>query len=181
MDQGLIPRRYAKALLKAAQERGCEERVYNLTGTLVGNFLNEPALNTTVANPYISDTDKVKLLTTAADAGKDDTLYTDFLKLLTRNRRLGMIRDIAIAYRDLYRSQHGIARVTVTTAAPLDPSLEKRLKALIGSHLDGGAMEYTANVDPDLIGGFTVAIDNELLDASVAGEFKQLQHTLISR
>jgi len=181
MDQGLIPRRYAKALFKAACERGCEKRLYELTGTLVDNFISQPGLNDMVANPFIASADKIKVLGTASGATDRDTLFADFLKLLTHNRRLDMIRDIAVAYRTLYRRENDIARVTVTSAAPLDPAGEARLKKLIDSHLKGGSMEYTAKIDPTLIGGFTIAIDNELLDASVAGEFKQLQQTLISR
>ena len=48
------------------------------------------------------------------------------------------------------------------------------------SHLDGGTMEYHHRVDPALIGGFTVTIDNDKLDASVADELKQLRLKLLS-
>ena len=57
---------------------------------------------------------------------------------------------------------------------------EDRLKALIERHLNGGTMEYHHRVDPDLIGGFTVTINNEKLDASVADELKQLRIKLLS-
>lgn len=43
MNDGLIPRRYAKALLKFAQEKGEAERVYTLMQTLSGSFVKEPA------------------------------------------------------------------------------------------------------------------------------------------
>ncbi len=42
-------------------------------------------------------------------------------------------------------------------------------------------MEYTFRVDPDLIGGFTVDIDNERLDASVKNELKQLRLRLLGQ
>ena len=42
-------------------------------------------------------------------------------------------------------------------------------------------MEYSSKVDPSLIGGFTVDIDNERLNASVAHELKQLKLSLIKR
>lgn len=41
-------------------------------------------------------------------------------------------------------------------------------------------MEYHHRVDPSLIGGFTVTINNEKLDASVADELKQLRLKLLS-
>ena len=55
------------------------------------------------------------------------------------------------------------------------------LSKKVGKHLpDGASAEYTEAVDSALIGGFTVAIDNERLDASVANELKQLRLKLLS-
>lgn len=179
MDQGLIPRRYAKALYKFALERGADKRIYELTGNLANAFMTQPRLKDAVNNPFVAAADKMKLLTIASGAGKDDTVFADFLKLLESNHRIGFVRDIALAYREIYREANNIYRVTVTSASPLDPEGEKRLRALIEKHLKGASMEYTAVVDPELIGGFTVAINNERLDASVANELQQLRQQLI--
>lgn len=42
-------------------------------------------------------------------------------------------------------------------------------------------MEYMSVVNPDLLGGFTVNIGNEKLDASIANELKQLRLNLLSK
>lgn len=179
MDQGLIPRRYAKALYKAA-DKTQREKLYRLTGNMADSFNAAPALQTTVANPFVSVADKTSLLTTAAGAdAANDKLFGDFLKLLTVNNRLADARDIAIAYRDLYRRENNISRVTVTSAEALDADVENRLKKLISSHLGNGSMEFEKRVDPSLIGGFTIDVDNERLDASVANELRQLRQKLI--
>ena len=108
----------------------------------------------------------------AAGATEKDTTFIDFLKLLDRNKRTGMAREAVMAYMDLYRKANHIYRVKVTAAAPLGPKEENRL--------NGGTMEYNLLIDPELIGGFTVDIDSERLDASVANELKQLRHKLLS-
>lgn len=181
MNEGLIPRRYAKALYKFALEKGVDKRLYQLTANLVDAFTRQPALKEAVANPFVSAADKNQLLLTAAGAGTDDTVFTNFLRLLEENGRVDFIRDIAIAYREIYREHNNIYRVTVTSAQPLAEAEESRLKKLIQKHLNGATMEYNALVNPDLIGGFTVAINNEKLDASVANELKQLRLKLIQK
>ncbi|MDE5750930.1 MAG: F0F1 ATP synthase subunit delta, partial [Duncaniella sp.] len=98
---------------------------------------------------------------------------------LVTNGRLDAIRDIALAYTRLYRRRHNIRLVTVTSAAPMEPAGEQRLKALIQKHLGDATMEYTTAVDPDLIGGFTVTVDNEKLDASIANELRQMRQSLL--
>ncbi|MCF0213114.1 MAG: ATP synthase F1 subunit delta [Muribaculaceae bacterium] len=180
MNQGLIPRRYAKALYKFALEKGTDSRVYVLAGNLVDGFLSAPALNRAMANPFVPTADKIDLLTTAAKADKKtDTVFEDFLHLLADNNRLAFARDIAVAYRDIYRKANHIRRVTVVSAQQLDPAQETRLKKLIQTHLGDDKMEYNSSINPELIGGFTVSIDNERLDASLSNELNLLRQNLI--
>lgn len=182
MDQGLIPKRYAKAIYEVAAENGKQKELYDKMQRLWDAFVLEPALNATLNNPFVPFADKEVLIKTAAgDANGDDKDLDAILGLLKRNDRIGMMRDIAAAYGKLYRKENKIFQVTVTAAAPMAPDDEKRLKDLVASHLNGGSMEYTFRVDPDLIGGFTVSIDNERLDASVKNELKQLRLKLLSK
>ena len=180
MNEGLIPSRYAKALFKFAAEKKADARVYSLMKNLVAAFDAQSNLQPTVANPFIPVAEKLSLLTTAADAQGDDNVYADFLRLLVDNNRLAIIRAIALAYLRIYRDEHNIYLVTVTSAAPMDDADEKRLKTLIERHLKGASMEYNHLTDPSLIGGFVVNINNEKLDASIANELKQLRLKLLS-
>lgn len=179
MNEGLIPRRYAKALLEFAKERNSDQRLYGLMDNLTHSFAANPDLEVIMANPFVAPDRKEQLLMTAAGAGSDDVAYADFLKLLRGNKRLPMARSIAIAYGEGYRKEHNIYRVEVTAAAPMAPADEERLKKFISSHLDGGTMEYSFKVKPELIGGFTVSVGSEKLDASVQNDLKQLQLKLL--
>lgn len=179
MNEGLIPRRYAKALYKVAVERGDDSLLYGLMNTLSDACAAQPSFAGVIANPFVSVKDKTDLITAAAGAGSDNSTFADFLKLLAENRRLDMVFAIAREYSALYRQEKGIYKVEVVSAAPLTDSDEKRLKNLIEKNLQGGTMEYSSRVNPDLIGGFTVTIDNRKLDASVSNELKQLRVTLL--
>lgn len=190
MNEGLIPKRYAKALYKFACEKGADLGLYRLMGNLGRSFADNPALDSTVANPFVGGDEKIGLLKTAAavsdaSASSEDVkvaeVYADFLKLLRDNKRLPMAAAIARAYCDIYRKENRIYRVTVVSAKPLDAPEQKRLLKLIENHLDGGKMEYTFSTDSELIGGFTVDIDNERLDASVKNELKQLRLKLLKQ
>ena len=181
MDQGLIPKRYAKAIYEVALENGTQKDLYGKMNRISSAFAAEPGLNATLNNPFVSVSDKEGLVYTAAGANADDKELSSVLGLLKHNGRIGMMRDIAIAYENIYRKENKIYRVVVTAAAPMEPAEENRLKELIESHLGGAAMEYTFRVDPDLIGGFTVGIENERLDASVKNELKQLRLKLLSK
>lgn len=183
MDQGLIPRRYAKALYETATERGVAAELYKQMSALHAAFEAEPGLGKTIANPFVGAADKAALLETAAGVkpgDKDASTFEDFVKLLVSNRRIDMMREMTVAYVDLYRRENDIIRVEVSSAAPLEADARKRLQDIIARKLpENGKIELEEHTDPSLIGGFVININNERLDASLKNELEQLRLNLL--
>ena len=180
MNEGLIPRRYAKALYKVALERKSDSRLYELMTNLADAYSASPLLRDIIANPFVDVKDKTDAISAAAKSNAEDTTFADFLKLLITNRRIELCGDIAYAYISYYREEHNIKRVEVVSAAPLDSSVEKRIKSIIEQHLHGGSMEFSTKVDSDLIGGFVITVDNERLDASLKNQLKEIRFNLLN-
>ncbi len=182
MDQGLIPRRYAKALLMLAAEHHTDEAVYKAMERLDAAMDAEPMLQRSLTNPAVGFADKSALILTACEAeGAARAEVDGFVTLLGRNRRLGDLRQCALAYMRLYREARKIFKVCVASAATLVDEEFGRIKSLVERQLpEGATADFVQTVQPELIGGFTVSIDNEMLDASVANELKQLRLKLLS-
>ncbi len=181
MNEGLIPRRYAKAIYQFALEKGQTERLYAMMQSVVSGFASEGTLQQVMANPFVSDSDKSSLLMTASGATAADTTFADVVKLLSRNKRLSMVRDIALSYLEIYREANNIYLVDITTATELPQATLDRLKKVVESHLGGGTMEFSWHIDESVIGGFVININSERLDASVSNELKQLRLKLLSK
>lgn len=181
MDQGLLPRRYAKALYKYTTEHNAATSMYAIMGTLVDAYSADASLQATIANPFVETTRKQSILNTAAAIHDKETAdaFDDFVKLLAKHRRMDIMRDIALAFRSIYRQANNIYRVHITSATPLNDADQKRIHAMIQKHIAQGTAEYTYSTDADLIGGFTVTIDSQRLDASVRNELQQLRQRLI--
>ncbi len=182
MDKGLIPRRYAKALYEFATEKGQQDAIYSSMQQLEKSFVAFPDLAKTLANPFIADSDKTKLLEEAAgnpDNDKSAKIYSDFIALLAQNKRMDCMRSIAKAYIDIYREDKHIFRVEVTSASQLTDEAKDRLDKVIRQNVGSGTLDYNYAVDPSLIGGFTVTVDSRRLDASIAGQLKKLRLDLV--
>lgn len=178
MSNGLIPRRYAKALYKYAEEKGTTDAVYGTMSALAESFRQNPDLQKVLANPYVDAADKQRLLTSAA--GTDaPTGYEDFVRLLIHNKREDYAYLIALEYCDLYRKLNHIARVKVTSAAPLADSQLAKIRNIINNAYKGYTVELTTAVDPSLIGGFVIDADNNRLDASLSNELDQIRLNLL--
>lgn len=182
MDQGLLPRRYAKALYKFAGEQNATERAYTLMLNLIDAYQSAPAMQTTMANPFIENSTKISLLEKASGATATDTAVENLFKLLVKNRRIDLANLIALQYVKLYRTENKIYPIQVTTAAPLNPADRQRLETTINKTLPQGATaQYTFNVNPEIIGGFIVTINSQRLDASTLNELNQLRLNLLSK
>lgn len=183
MDKGLIPRRYAKALLQVAEARGVGEKMYDAFTRIDDAFVSQPDLAKVVRNPFVKTEEKTALLETAGkidDKSDVKSTFEDFVRLAAENGRVDLLREIVRAFIEEYRKAHDIIRVEVESATPLSPALSDRLTAVIRAKLPQGAtIEMDKRVNPDLIGGFVININNERLDASVKHELEQLRLNLL--
>ena len=179
MDNGKISVRYARALLSTSLGQHCETEVYEGLVRLTNNYsLAINPFNEALSNPMIADSDKVQLLQTAIGEPIHPCLQ-QFLEFLTEKKRTNKIFLIALKYQEMYRKHKGIILAKVTTAAAMDDTtLEKICDYLKDAfHLD---VEMHVAVDPALIGGFTIDVEHDRLDASLAGRLNQLKKELQS-
>lgn len=179
MNGGLIPRRYAKALYKFAQQQGTTEKVYEEMKSVIAAFEANPDFNKVLANPFINNEDKKKLLISAAGPDADDA-YKGFVRLIVDNRREMFAQEMALAYRDIYRKVNNISMVTIITAVQLPAEEIDKLKELVQKSFPNHTLEYGYKVDSEIIGGFVIDVDSVRMDASISNELEQLRLTLLS-
>lgn len=180
MDNGLIPRRYAKALYKFAVEHKKTDVVYDEMKEVVKAFEQNPTLQKTLSNPYVSVEDKSALLKAAAGS-KVENDYLGFVRLLLEMKREEFARLAALAYIDLYRQENKISQVKITTAAQLPEAEQIKLRNMVSNAFPGRTLEFSDAVNPDLIGGFVVDVDDARMDASISNEIEQLRLNLITK
>lgn len=179
MNDGLIPKRYAKALYKLATENGDLDEIYVQMRELSGRNTAIDELKRVMRNPYVPNEDKGRVMLLAAGAQPGSSLEK-FILLIIKNNRAEFLRKIALSYVSLYREKHNIAKVEVTTATALPEAEVQAIIDVVIKQLGDATLEVETQVDPELIGGFTVSVGDMLLDASVKNELKKLRLNLLS-
>ena len=177
MDNGKISVRYARALLQTAQEQGCEDAVYEGLARFAHNYsLAIAQFNEVLADPIVAPEEKVKLIEMAVGEPMHGTLK-QFIAFVAEQKREDKIFLIALKYMEMYRTKHGILNTRVTTATELTEASYDKIKAFIKQTFDAEA-RIDAKIDPSLIGGFILDIENTRMDASVAGQLNALKNRL---
>lgn len=177
---GRVARTYAEALLAAADRRGEAEAVAEQFKSLKDDVLPAvPGLAEFLASPSVSARRKDAAIAQLFD-GRATPLFLDFLRLLNRKNRLGLLGLIAIAYRALRDRQANRLRVLVEAAAPLAAdqlaALEKSLAGLTGK-----TPVLVVRENPDLIGGLVVHVGDKVYDTSVRTKLRTLRNKLLAR
>ncbi|MBR6879056.1 MAG: F0F1 ATP synthase subunit delta [Bacteroidales bacterium] len=177
MDNGKLSVRYARALLNTALELHCEDEVYEGMVRLSNNYsLAINAFNEALSNPMNSDDDKVRLLMTAIGEPVHPNIE-HFLRFMAEKKRINKIFLTALKYQEMYRKAKNILRAKVTTAAEMDEPTKEKMRDFMAKTF-GCQIEMHTDVDPSLIGGFTVDIEHDRMDASIAGRLEALRKQL---
>lgn len=179
MDQGIISMRYAKALLRYAEENGEAKTVYGETARLSENLLRVPALQRALLNPVLNEEKKRELLLAAAVAeGSPSKSLSDFITLLLRKQRTDTVLRIAYAYGTCYRERYKIVRGRLVLPGEIDDKIFERLSRKVEASAEG-RVDFEKVIDPSIIGGFVLEYDTYRLDASVRGRFKRIREQLV--
>lgn len=177
MDNGKISVRYARALLNYANEQHCEAEVYgNLTKLTASYSQAINPFNEVLSNPMVESAQKVELLQTAIGEPVHPCLIR-FFEFLTEKKRENKIFVIALKYQEMYRQEKNLLRANVTTATELNDTALERIRAFVEQTFNR-QVEMHVSIDPKLLGGFTLDIEHDRMDASIAGQLNKLKKEL---
>lgn len=177
---GRVARTYAEALLATAQARGEADAVAEQFQSLGKDVVpGVPGLEDFLDSPSVSKKRKETVIRQLFD-GRATPLFLDFLLLLNKKDRLGILRLIAIAYRSLRDNEANRQRILVETAAPLADDQKAALEQTL-AELTGKTPVLVVREAPELIGGLVVHIGDKIYDTSVRTKLRAVKNTLLAR
>ena len=129
------------------------------------NLLRSPIIKADQKNSIINAVtkDKVSLLTNS------------FTVLLVKKGRESDLPEMATAFIEQYNEIKGIHQVTLTTAVEVSEDLKKAIEEKVKTENKFATVELTTKTDETLIGGFVLEFDNNLLDASIARDLRDIK------
>lgn len=172
MDIGVISVRYARALLKGSTEVKVEDQVYKEMMTLAESYISVPELRRTMDSPMLPREKKQEILMAAAGGSVAD-ITKRFFDVVLQEGRENMVQFMANSYVTLYRKQKNITRGKLTTAVQVSPAVEQKMKQMVENRTQG-VVEFTTEVNPDIIGGFVLEYDTYRMDTSVKSQLNNI-------
>jgi len=170
-------KRYAKALFELAiNDLDTVQKDMNL---IEETFKASPELEKVLKDPTIGASKKLDIIK-GIFGNKISGLSLKLIQLLGKKDRLALLQDISRSFNELYKQNKGIREATVITAVELTDDLKQKIFQKIKELTGSDKIKLTNVVDPSIIGGFILNIDDLRYDASISGKLAKLKSKLLA-
>lgn len=174
MQNPRLASRYAKSLIDLAVEKNQLEAVHSDMQLLKAITRSNADVVALLRSPVIKADKKVSILGAILD-GKISAITSGFIRLLCIKGRESVLAEIAVEFEKQYNIINKITKVKLTSAAPLEAGQLDLIRSKVEATAGGQKVQIETSVNPDLIGGFILETGNELFDASVARDLKDIK------
>lgn len=167
-------KRYVQAIVEIARENQSFD-VWERDLEALRQVAADEQFATFLQNPSVQSADKKKAIDIVLKDAAPET--RNLAHLLIERQRAGLIPDIVEAFHEALLAERGIVVADVTTAEPLDETMQAEVRERIGK-LVGKKVELRMHTDPEIIGGLIARVGDEVIDGSVQTRLRQLRARL---
>lgn len=169
-----VASRYAKALLEMAIEKKALEEVAKDVKSLITLANENRELVLALHSPIIYSDKKFNILSKIY-VDKINPITLTFFDIVTRKNRANVLIETAHEFVRQYNLHKGIQVAEVTTTLPLTEDLKKRFVEIVKEISGFDKVELIEKINPEIIGGFILKINDKQLDDSINGKLRNLR------
>lgn len=174
----IVSKTYGEALFEVAQEEGrtreLMEEIHELQKVLTQN----PEFDKLMKHPGVSKKEKAAAVENIFRGRISDEL-TGFLGIVVEKERYGELPQIFRYFTDRVKEENKIGVAWVTTAVELTDVQKQNVKNRLLETTSYVTMEIHYSVDPSLIGGMVIRINDRVVDSSVRTKISELTKQLL--
>jgi len=160
-------------MIDLSQEKGQLEDVFNDMLFLQKVIKDNRDFLVLLRSPVITPEKKLKVVE-AVTAGRVSEITALFNKLLISKGREAALPEVITSFIRQYKELKNIHSVKLTTAVPISQELKNAFVDQIKKTSAIQNIELEVKVDEKIIGGFVLQAGDQLIDASIAYDLKEI-------
>jgi F-type H+-transporting ATPase subunit delta len=177
MTIGILPKRYASAMLALATQAQRLDKVARDLHDFLASWNDSSELRSAFQNPVVSQAARRTILREiAAKSGMDEIARNGLLTIADRGR-MAELPGIVEAFDALAEARSGRVRAEVVTASQLPEAYFSELQKIL-EQVTGKQVVVTVRVDASLLGGVVTRIGDQVFDGSLSHRLSELKHQL---
>lgn len=175
MNDSKISVRYARALFQSALEMKILDKV-NQDMIFLSEICSMPETKEFLHSPIIAPSKKEEIFHKML-GDNVEKITLSLIDLIVKNGRESFIPAIARVFIHETKTFKGITDSVLTTAVKVDDEIKKQITDLIAKVFHT-KVDLKENIDPEIIGGFILQIDDNYIDASLRNKLRKIKKEL---
>jgi F-type H+-transporting ATPase subunit delta len=176
MNDSKISVRYSRAIFQLALEKKILDKVYQ-DMIFISEICKFAETKGFLGSPIIVPSKKEAIFHKML-GGNVEEITLSLIDLIVKNGRESFIPAIARVFIHETKKFKGITESVLTTAVKVDDKVKKQITDLISEGFKT-KVELKETIDPEIIGGFILQIDDNYIDASIRNKLHKIKKELI--
>ena len=165
--------RYAKAILSVATDYQTSEKIQLEMDEIAHTIASNAALNEALKSPVVKLSEKAAVLDKVFNSFSHE--LKSLFQTLAQNKRIDLLEEISLQYKQLYDQLNNKEVATVTTAVPMTSAMEAKVMAKLKT-LSSKKISLKKTVDETILGGFILRVGDQQYNASVSNQLNELKN-----
>jgi len=175
MNDSKISVRYSRALFLSALEKKILDKV-NQDMIFISEICKIPEAKEFLHSPIIPPSKKEAIFHKMV-GDNVEKITLSLIDLVVKNNRESYLPAIARVFIHETMKYRGITESTLTTAVKVDEKVKNQITELI-SKVFKTKVELKHNIEPGIIGGFILRVDDNYIDASIKNKLRKIKKEL---
>ena len=168
-----------EALMELAIERAVTEELFIEFSSLIDYLATDEEFAGFMTSFAVDDDDRREVLKRVF-SGRLSDLLLNLMLVLNDHDRAGMVPLVFERFKKLYDAQQNVRDVQITTAGPLEDDQREGIRARL-SKMTGKEVRLLEKVEPSLLGGLIVQIEDRQFDGSLRTKLVRAREFSIKR
>jgi len=173
-----IARNYAQALFELGEKHRATDRFADLMAGLASAIETDPQIEAVLVSPRVPKQTKEQILRGALE-GLAPEPFVRFLAAVVKRGRQAILPQIERQFAEFVDAKHNRLHAGVTLAREPDEALRAAVAAKL-SEVTGKEVVPHFRVDPAILGGVILRMDDRLIDGSLRRRMARLRQQLLN-
>jgi F-type H+-transporting ATPase subunit delta len=178
MNDSKISVRYSRAIFQSALEKKILDKVYQ-DMIFISEICKYAETKDFLGSPIIIPSKKEAIFHKMFE-GNIEEITLLLIDLIVKNGRESFLPAIARVFIHETKKFKGITESVLTTAVKVDDKVKKQIADMISAGFKT-KVELKEAIDPEIVGGFILQVDDNYIDASIRNKLRKVKKELIGR
>lgn len=174
---GKAAERYAKAFFTTTEDKNVVNEVLADMKLIKNTMLENKELKSVINSPVIDLHKKKSILEAVFSEANSNSMQ--LIALLLNKKRINLLLEVASSYISIYEKNNNINRAKVVLAKELTQDMFTKIQAKVNA-LTGNDVGIQTEINPAILGGFVLTINDLQYDASVVGQLNKFKTQLVN-